>query len=91
MTLHVYAQKAWHEQATIVGTEAAIKRLRDACNEALASSPGVDEFETTDGEGYTLVVIVTDDDSWWEQFKLPYTDDDAKDRRNWRVIPQQQT
>lgn len=87
-SLHVYAQSSWHEPVTIVGTRDALERLSALIAVALQieESDGLD-FSTSDGEGYTVRVICTDDESKWNTFRLPYTDEDASGWQEGKIIP----
>lgn len=57
--LHVYGQFIWHGDAVIRGTRGALGRLRDAIDTALASGEGRADVMATDGEGYSVVVVVS--------------------------------
>lgn len=77
--LHIYGQKAWHDEAAIVGTCAELIRLRDILSAVIRSgAKGIMETCTADGEGYPLHVIPVSYQTS-EKLRLPYTDDLAAD------------
>lgn len=66
--LELYAQTLWHEPAAIVGNRQGLADLRDALTKLLEDSSfddkphiAVMEPAAYDGEGYILVLQVTDD------------------------------
>lgn len=63
--LHVYAQSAWHDEAFIVGTREAIAALRAGLNNMLTTGQTQIRLEmmAADGEGYSLFVMVADEDT----------------------------
>lgn len=73
MRLHIYAQDCWHFPACILGTQESLIRLRHLIEKAIAMQSS-DEFVVSDGEGYSLTVICSDSDEFWNQVCLPYTD-----------------
>lgn len=87
--LHVYAQSQWHGDAFVVGSPAALRALRDACDAALADSAAHAFLSyTQDGEGFvTFVVPVVTGDDQWDKLPLPYTDPIARDRAGDRLVP----
>lgn len=70
--LNIYGQAHWHSDAWIRGGRCAIVRLRGIIDDALIHGQG--EFETfcSDGETYTVKVIVLSDDEA-ERQTVPYT------------------
>lgn len=74
--LHIYAQAHSHQDAYIVGNREALIALKEAIEMVLISKKdgvfGMDAF-TSDGEGYKIIVVETDD---MEHMVLPYTGDD---------------
>lgn len=55
--LHVYGQYMWHDDALIKGTRSALLLLREAIDDALATSAGERTVFATDGEGYAVKVV----------------------------------
>lgn len=85
-TLVVYAQQQEHDDAFLVGNNAALGRLRDAIDAALVSGDGEADFFQPDGEGYTLHVVITED-AWsarpptiWQRLVESYADYPGRDR-----------
>lgn len=75
MKLHLYAQQLWHDPAWIVGDKQALYELREAIDHAIKDGNTCLEFETSDGEGYSLYVAeLGSKEMAWEQLDLPYTD-----------------
>ena len=55
--LHVYGSYTWHDDVFIVGTHAALKKLRDALTIAIDGNCAAQAHHwPSDGEGYTLYV-----------------------------------
>ena len=74
--LHLYPQYHEHDHASIVGTREALTALRDALTRVLdgpLSSDFVRAFPE-DGEGFSLVLLRTEDPKVWEALDLPYAD-----------------
>lgn len=76
LPLVVFGQLMWHCEASIVGTEAALKVLRDAIDEAIVNNASKRTFMPGDGEGYYVEIIKATED---EVNRLPnqYTDENA--------------
>lgn len=72
--LHIYGQGIWHDEVFIVGKREALLRLRDAIDSALAKTSGIAEVETADGEGYNIRVYNEEEQSYWDNASLPYSD-----------------
>jgi hypothetical protein len=84
--LHVYGQAWWHNDAIIVGDEAALYALRNAIDYALLHryADSADVF-VGDGEGFNVRVLVADSNEISdEKFPMPYSDDCAKDMKEHR-------
>jgi hypothetical protein len=81
MTLHIYAQEAWHDDAMIVGTLDDLRRLREALmaivEDTVLMTAG--PFFVNDGEGFT-VVIIPESEEGMQHRSLPYTDPIASRR-----------
>lgn len=87
--LHIYAQPYFHTDSFIVGNKEALIELKKAIEEALNSSDGKAECESSvaDGEGYDCRIILLNDDKQWDKLRRPYTDDYAKDNRKDAINP----
>lgn len=81
--LHLYAQGAWHEEAFIVGEEAALIELRDAINKALETGRGHCMPMQNDGEGYHLLIAKIDSERM-DKMANAYTDDIAAEQNRIR-------
>ncbi|MDI6824664.1 MAG: hypothetical protein QME87_09970 [Bacillota bacterium] len=86
---HVYPQRRWHDEAYIVGDEAALRRLAKAIKQALAGGQGSCETFAADGEGYEVVVVRLRDPGLWDLLRLPYADDYAVDGRKEAIGPRE--
>ena len=86
-SLHVYGPLWWHADSHIVGTDEALRGLRDAIDRALVDGAGYQDCFTNDGEGFTLHVLRVDE-STFNRLSLPYTDESARDTNSGRVIPE---
>lgn len=79
LALHIYSQPWEHCEARIVGNRMALQALTNAIGEALTTGKAEtkEEIYATDGEGYTIEVIVMPDD-WkdpkWEEYPPHYCD-----------------
>jgi hypothetical protein len=86
--LHIYAQSSYHEHAFIVGDTESLEMLRDAIESALNyDGIGMATSYASDGEGFELEVYREDGHAFWDKSRLPYTDEDAKDRSKDRITP----
>lgn len=72
-TVHVYAQRQWHDEAFIVGDVLALTELRDALDVALASGRGSALVFAADGEGYRLHVV-RHETARMDRMRLPYSE-----------------
>lgn len=77
MTLHIYAQERWHDEAYIAGTREDLEMLRMAIDRALTEGRGQMQAFACDGEGYTAHVIVATEDQA-DAMPVPYTDECAR-------------
>lgn len=88
--VQVYSQECPHEEAFIVGTKDGLTRLRQAIDEALEKSVSHADVFVSDGEGYTLGVLLNEAD-WiakeWCGLKNPYTHEIFKEHREDCVWP----
>lgn len=71
MKLHIYGQRAEHDDAFIIGDFEALTALREAIDRAL-NSPKAETVTpfTEDGEGYLLTVL----HDGTSELMVPYTD-----------------
>lgn len=80
--LHIYGQDTWHDDVHIVGTEEALKELRDTIDEALCGVPHTMDAFVNDGEEYGIKIICMEG-YWgtmaWRRLAVPYTADCAKE------------
>jgi hypothetical protein len=75
--LHLHGQRAWHDEATIIGNGQALTALRDLIISALAGREATGTFFVADGEGYSLTVKLRPapfGDPTWNASRLPYSD-----------------
>ena len=70
--LHIYPQGGPHQEAYIVGGKAALESLRATIDRALADGSSSMEATPSDGEYYPALVILCEDDGWWDDLVLPY-------------------
>lgn len=59
--LHIFAPTSFDNVGAIVGDHAALRRLRDAINDAMSSGTGGTYLLQSDGEGYSLAVLEAGD------------------------------
>lgn len=87
--LHIYAQEIWHDDVFIVASRDALYNLQAAINDAMLKGSARFGAFASDGEGYSIYVILLDEDrrDSWNSLRLPYTDECAIDRRDDRVHP----
>ncbi|GIW56221.1 MAG: hypothetical protein KatS3mg082_2625 [Nitrospiraceae bacterium] len=72
--LHIYGQRAHHDDVLIVGTQGALRRLCDALTRALRDGVETMPAYTADGEGYEVAVVRHDaPPDAWERLKRPYS------------------
>ena len=83
--LHIYGQRAHHDEVFIVANPLGLERLRAAVEQALLSGQGgITEALVNDGEAYDVIVRV-DDSPWttgstWSRRAVPYTAPHAAER-----------
>lgn len=85
--LHIYGQGAWHDNIEIVGNTEALAALADVIKLALMDRNSEMEAFVADGEGYHVKVTLHDK-GWteWQAVPVPYTDEVAKERRDWEEL-----
>ncbi len=80
-TLHIFAQKAEHDDAWIVGTRDALRALRDEIDAVLGEkhlrrpvepANGAETFFAADGEQFRCFIVCDGRKETWEQMRLPY-------------------
>jgi len=79
VTLHVYAQDQWHDQAFIVGTKEDLVKLQAAVGLAIEHGMTAWTFFANDGEGYDLVIRRVDELTAG-RLAVPYTNEVAAER-----------
>lgn len=77
MTLHIYAQEMWHDEAYIAGTRADLEMLHMAIGQALTDGHGQMQAFACDGEGYTVHIVSVGDEQA-DAMPVPYTDERAR-------------
>lgn len=80
---HLYAQPFQHQDAYLVLNRQGAEELANAITIALAEPSQYTmqvELETSDGEGFTLHLCVTNNAATWEQLELPYTAAELQDK-----------
>lgn len=90
MTLHIYGQTAWHDDAFIVGTPAALRALA-AMITAMADYDGVvaeGVYFVNDGEGFSLRVACVNEFTA-QRLAVPYTGEFAIETRTHALWPRQ--
>lgn len=76
--VHLYAQYQWHEDAYILANREGLLALQKAIAEALEKGHGSAEAFVGDGEGFSIRVVVKDEDlSAWREVAVPYFSDAA--------------
>jgi hypothetical protein len=89
MTLHIYSQGAWHEDAYIVGTTAALVQLRGQIDAVLRGGHGAAckaTFFVNDGEGFSCEMRLETEEAL-HHYAVPYTDEVARDRNAHHAWP----
>lgn len=97
--LHIYGQKAHHDDVDIVGDLEALEELKNTIVKAIEKHKLSDgklkivEEKThhlfcTDGEGYNIVITLVDGGSpIWDRLAETYTIDYARERREDAIWP----
>jgi len=91
--LHIYGQRAHHDDAFIVGNRNALIQVKKAIEKALSREEGAEGIiavSVNDGEGYDLEIIM-DNSDWikgrWSKRAVPYTADYAVEKREDAIYP----
>ena len=91
--LHVYGQRAHHDDVFIVGNRSALKKLKKAIEEVLSKKEGGESIiavSVNDGEGYDLHITM-DNSNWekerWNKRAVPYTADYAVEKKENAIYP----
>jgi len=77
MKLHIYAQVYNHDHAFIVGNKEALENLRNAIQAAIDDTELNCTAFAADGEWYEIKVYREEDEAYWHNSALPYTDKNA--------------
>ena len=79
--VHLYAQYQWHDDAHILVNREGLLPSQRAIVEALEHGYGSVEAFTGDGEGFSIRVIVKDEDlPAWREVAVPYISDIASEK-----------
>lgn len=80
--LHVYGQRAWHDDLVVAGDEEGLRTLRDAIDEVLKDDGcGEGLVYTNDGEGYKALILRVDDmDNLPVPYEAEYAEEVADER-----------
>lgn len=79
--LHIYGQLQWHDECYIVANRDGLACLKGSIQEALDKGESSVAVYASDGEGYTIKVILNDSgwlEKFWDDLALPYTDETAR-------------
>jgi hypothetical protein len=82
--IHLWPGASFHEDGFIVGNRKGLHTLQAYIRAALENGgPENPEFFTADGEGYTIHIILSED----ENIALPYTEGYARENRKNAIYP----
>jgi hypothetical protein len=72
--LHLYPQSGSHSDGWLVGDREGLTALRDAISRVLDEPPPAARAQlfSSDGEGYSLVVVLQENPAVWDRLLLPY-------------------
>lgn len=86
--LHIWGQASEHDDVTIIGSEKALKALRDAIDAAIERTvAGAGTVFAADGEGYYATVICLNAPHVWRRLAVPYTDECSQETRDGALWP----
>ena len=86
--LHIWGQASEHDDATIIGSEKALKALRDAIDAAIERTvAGAGTVFAGDGEGYYVTVVCLDAPRVWRRLAVPYTAEYSQETRDGALWP----
>lgn len=78
--LHVYGQRAWHDEVLIKGTPDALRALRQAIDDALHVGTALSQpLFVNDGEGFVVHIECNTEDEM-DEARKPYSADYAGGR-----------
>ena len=83
----LYSQFSWHTEGFVCGDREGLQRLRDAITRALNDGQSQATVFAGDGEGFTLHVLMRDEEFLATKLKSPYTWEAAADNRDHVVWP----
>jgi hypothetical protein len=94
MTLHIYSQPAWHDDAYIVGTRDALTRVRAQLDAILEGATDATRrtqrspcsFCVNDGEGFFCEIRLETEEEM-QHYVIPYTAEIARDARSAATWP----
>jgi hypothetical protein len=87
--LHVYGQETSHNPVHVLGSRAGLAALEGAVRRAVTDPTGVGATPTvwpSDGEGYRVIVVRADNESFFEQQCVPYFGDDWRGSEKPRMM-----
>lgn len=83
--IHLWPGASFHEDGHIIGNRKGITALMNYCRAALENGgPEQVEVMTGDGEGYTLHIIISEEEI---RLALPYTEYFAMENRKDAIYP----
>ena len=88
--VHVHGPGFWHNDAYIVGNRQGLEDMKAAIDQALSKGESQAVEYVCDGEGYDLYIQLIDkprDCEEWKNAALPYTSQDASEKRKDAVWP----
>jgi hypothetical protein len=87
--IHLWPGASFHEDVYIVGNRRGLEKIKARIDSVLNSGgPEKTEVMTADGEGYSIHIILAEDDT---KLALPYTEDYAKENRENVIYPWDQS
>ncbi len=86
--IHIFGQRAFHDDVFIVGNYEGIRDLYFALTEAMQGKEEVIPVYVNDGEGYNIYVKIDDRISLHEgHYAVPYSADYAAENREDAIFP----
>jgi hypothetical protein len=79
--LHVYGQETWHNTVHVLGSRDGLAALEDAVHRAIDDPAGVGATPTvwpSDGEGYRVIVVRAENESFFQQQGAPYFGEECR-------------
>jgi hypothetical protein len=82
--VHLWSPEYFHDDSYVVGNYEGLMKLRNAIDKAIKEGNGKEEVFISDGEGYDLNVIRSDN---IDHIAVPYLDEIAAENRENAVYP----